>query len=115
MAHEVQSSGTVAMDLEGRIQLPKGAAITAAILRIGIGLIYLWGFVSQAFGVTYSNGAVDSGEPDYGWHISYDADAGWVASGFSSSPTEGYVSSLHGPTAFIPQAFPTGVDDFVWM
>jgi hypothetical protein len=47
--------GMVAMDREGRIRIPRAGAITAAILRIGIGLIYLWGFISAGFGVHYTN------------------------------------------------------------
>ena len=43
--------GMVVMDREGRIRIPRGGAIVAAILRIGIGLIYLWGFISAGFGV----------------------------------------------------------------
>ena len=46
-----RDSSMVTMDREGRIRIPRIAAITAAILRIGIGLIYLWGFIAQGLGV----------------------------------------------------------------
>ena len=107
----------VAMDLDGRIRIPRPGAAVASILRIGIGLIYLWGFLAQGFGIGYSNTAEDAGEgpASYAWHFSYDADAGWITSGFKASPTEGYISGTDGPLAFIPQNLPTGVTDFGWM
>jgi thiosulfate dehydrogenase (quinone) large subunit len=47
--------------------------------------------------------------------FSYDADNGWITSGFSFSPTSGYVDGLDGPLAFIPENVPVGVADFGWM
>ena len=35
--------------------LTRGTAITAALIRISLGLLYLWAFVSQGFGIVYSN------------------------------------------------------------
>jgi thiosulfate dehydrogenase [quinone] large subunit len=113
--------GMVAMDREGRIRIPRAGAITAAILRIGIGLIYLWGFVSQGFGVHYTNQVVnnDAAAPkqvEYRWDFSVNTDDGWITSGFTKSPTEAYVdNNAHGPLAFIPQNLPVGLDDFGWM
>jgi len=117
-AVEAGTAGLVGMDLEGRIRIPRPGAVVAAILRIGIGLIYLWGFLSQGFGIGYTNqvqspnGAASSG---YAWHFSYDANAGWISSGFKTSPTQGFVSGLDGPTAFIPKDLPQGLVDFGWM
>jgi thiosulfate dehydrogenase [quinone] large subunit len=92
------------------------AADAAALLRITLGLVYLWGFMSQAFGITYTNSATDpSGKTTYGWHFSYDSAKGWISSGFSHSPTGAYVGKTHGPLAFIPQNLPTGLDDLGWM
>ena len=51
----------------------------------------------------------------YGWHFSYDADQGWITSGFEHSPTGPYVDKTHGPTAPIVKHLPTGVDDFGWI
>jgi len=116
------SSGTVVMDARGRIRIPRGGAITAAILRIVLGFVYLWAFVSQAFGITYTNKATPP--PDapagtkttYEWTFGYDSSKGWISSGFDHSPTEAYVdNNLHGPLAIIPQKLPTGVVDFMWM
>jgi hypothetical protein len=50
-AAPTSDAGMVVMDREGRIRIPRGGAVVAAILRIGIGLIYLWGFISAGFGV----------------------------------------------------------------
>jgi thiosulfate dehydrogenase [quinone] large subunit len=114
-------SHTVVMDREGRIRIPRAGAITAAILRIGIGLIYLWGFISAGFGVHYTNQVVDNNAPapqevQYHWDFEVNTDDGWITSGFSHSPTEGYVdNNTHGPLAFIPQNLPVGLDDFGWM
>jgi thiosulfate dehydrogenase [quinone] large subunit len=108
-----QPSSMVTMDLEGNIRIPRAGAVTAAILRIGIGLVYLWAFLAQGFGIGYTNQA--EGESGYAWQFSYDADNGWISSGFSSSPTQGYVDSLEGPVAFIPQKLPVGLVDFGWM
>jgi thiosulfate dehydrogenase (quinone) large subunit len=117
---------SVPMDAEGRIRIPRGGARTAAFLRIGLGLMYLWAFVAQGFGVGYTNvrpstapAPSDAAAPapvEYRWTFSYDADQGWISSGFKHSPTEAYVTkNLHGPLAFIPQNLPTGVDDFGWI
>jgi thiosulfate dehydrogenase [quinone] large subunit len=109
---------TIVMDAAGRIQIPRAGARTAAILRIGIGLIYLWAFFSQGFGIGYSNqpATVKEGAPaSYAWHFSYDASNGWISSGFKHSPSTGYVASTDGPLAFIPQNLPTGLEDFFWM
>src|SRR5262245_23301518 len=114
-------TGMVMMDREGRIRIPRAGAITAAILRIGIGLIYLWGFISQGFGVHYTNQIVNNGaaasEPvEYHWDFEFEPDDGWITSGFTKSPTEAYVdNNSHGPLAFIPQNLPVGLDDFGWM
>jgi thiosulfate dehydrogenase [quinone] large subunit len=115
-------NGTVVMDARGRIRIPRGGAVTVALMRIALGLVYLWAFVSQAFGITYTNQAQPP--PDapagtkatYEWTFGYDSSKGWITSGFDYSPTEAYVqNNLHGPLAFIPQNLPTGVDDFMWM
>jgi thiosulfate dehydrogenase (quinone) large subunit len=107
----------VQLDSRRTVVVPRGAANTAALLRIGLGLVYLWGFVAQAFGVTYTNSTTDAAGKvtSYGWHFSYDADLGWITSGFAHSPTGGYVGSTHGPLAFIPKDLPTGLDDAGWM
>jgi hypothetical protein len=44
---DAHAPGMVTMDVEGRIRIPRPAAITAAILRICMGLIYLWAFIAQ--------------------------------------------------------------------
>jgi thiosulfate dehydrogenase [quinone] large subunit len=111
----------VTMDRDGRIRIPRGGAIVAAILRIGIGFVYLWAFISQGLGVVYTNHTenVDVAAPTevhYEWEFSYDADNGWITSGFSHSPTEGYIeNNTHGPLAFIPQNLPVGLVDFMWI
>ena len=111
----------VVMDREGRIRIPRSGAIVAAILRIGIGLIYLWAFISAGFGVHYTNQVVnnDAAAPQqvqYKWDFDVEPDDGWITSGFTKSPTEAYVdNNLHGPLAFIPQNLPVGLDDFGWM
>ncbi len=113
--------GMVVMDREGRIRIPRGGAIVAAILRIGIGLIYLWGFISAGFGVHYTNQVVDNNAPapqevQYHWSFDVEPDDGWITSGFTKSPTEAYVdNNTHGPLAFIPQNLPVGLDDFGWI
>lgn len=109
----------VTMDREGHIRIPRAGAITAALLRITLGLLYLWAFVAQGLGVGYTN--TDPPNPaagavvTYGWHFTYDADDGWITSGFSHSPTAPYVDRTHGPTAWLVQDLPTGVDDIGWM
>ena len=121
-APPTSGNGTVVMDAKGRIRIPRGGAITVAALRIALGLVYLWAFISQGFGITYTNKATPP--PDapagakvtYEWTFGYDSDAGWISSGFSHSPTESYVdNNLHGPLAFIPQKLPTGLVDFMWI
>jgi len=109
--------GTVRLDPGGRVIVPRGAANTAGLLRIGLGLLYLWAFVSQGFGVVYANSVTNSAgqATSYGWHFSHDASLGWITSGFTHSPTAPFIASTHGPLAFISQNLPTGVDDFGWM
>jgi thiosulfate dehydrogenase (quinone) large subunit len=96
------------------MQLPIAAEFSAAALRITLGLIYLWGFIAQGFGVIYSNTS-RSTPPTYGWHFAYDSGAGWISSGFKSSPTVGYIAGTHGPLAFIVRDVPQGLADFGWM
>lgn len=112
-------TGVVVMDDAGRVRLTRGGATMASLLRIGLGLLYLWAFISQGFGVHYSNtdaSAVAAGtSTEKSWNFDYDADAGWITSGFSHSPTEGYTSGLDGPLATIPKDLPTGLVDFLWI
>src|SRR5215813_11648802 len=111
MAESVTTTSTsgwtepVSMDPSGRIRLPRAGAITAALLRIGLGLLYLWAFVSQGLGVLYSNSTTSAAGQvtSYGWHFSYDTSMGWITSGFAHSPTAAFVGSTHGPLAFIAQ------------
>jgi thiosulfate dehydrogenase [quinone] large subunit len=113
---EARLVGPVVMDAYGRIRLPLGAAVMAALLRIGLGLLYLWAFVSQGFGVEYTNTAnPDAAHPSHGWHFSYSSDLGWITSGFKHSPTAGFVNGTYGPLAFIAKDLPTGVDDTFWI
>jgi thiosulfate dehydrogenase [quinone] large subunit len=106
----------VTLDEQAGVRVSRGAAYSAALLRIGLGWVYLWGFISQAFGITYTNSQTDpTGRTTYGWHFSYNANKGWITSGFSHSPTSQYVGSTHGPLAFIPKNLPTGLDDAGWM
>jgi thiosulfate dehydrogenase [quinone] large subunit len=103
------------MDDRGRVTIPRGGANVDALLRIGLGLLYLWAFLAQAFGISYSNSETSAdGTVAYGWHFDHDADNGWITSGFDS-PTAGYVDNAHGPTALVVQELPTGVDDFGWI
>ncbi|MET0421877.1 MAG: hypothetical protein ABW073_09230 [Acidimicrobiia bacterium] len=107
-------SNTVVLD--ERVRIPKGGANVAALLRIGLGLLYLWAFFAQGFGIVYSNSTTKAdGSVEYGWHFDYDSSKGWISSGFQHSPTEPYVGGAHGPLAFVSQELPTGVDDFGWM
>ncbi len=119
-------SSSVAMDLEGRVRLPRGGARIAAALRIGLGLMYLWAFVSQGFGVGYTNTrpaeptpASDTAAPatvEYRWTFSYDADKGWISSGFEHSPSEAYLTkNMHGHIGAILTDLPTGLCDFGWI
>jgi hypothetical protein len=48
--------------------LPRGAATSAALLRIALGLVYLWAFVAQGFGVGYTN-TNGAKPPSYGWRL----------------------------------------------
>jgi thiosulfate dehydrogenase [quinone] large subunit len=113
---EERLAGPVVMDAYGRIRLPLGAAVMAALLRIGLGLLYLWAFISQGFGVEYTNTTnPDAVNPSHGWHFSYSSDLGWITSGFSHSPTAGFVNGTYGPLSFIPKDLPTGVDDTFWI
>jgi thiosulfate dehydrogenase [quinone] large subunit len=111
------SPRSITLDARGGVWVPRGAAYSAALLRIGLGLVYLWAFIEQGFGVSYSNTAAPAaGQPtSYGWHFTYDASDGWISSGFSHSPTAGYIGNTHGPLAFIPKDLPTGLDDLGWM
>ena len=111
-----RQGNAVLMDLHGRIRLPRGGAVVAALLRIGLGLLYLWAFIAQGFGVIYSNTKdPDAAHPSYGWNFSYSSSHGWITSGFAHSPTGAFVGTLHGPLAFIPKDLPTGLDDFGWI
>jgi thiosulfate dehydrogenase (quinone) large subunit len=106
----------VTLDDRSGLRVSRATAYSAALLRISLGLVYLWGFVTQAFGVTYTNSTTDSaGHTTYGWHFAYSANNGWITSGFSHSPTGQYVGHTHGPLAFIPKNLSTGVDDIGWM
>ena len=107
-----------------RLTLP--AARSAALLRIGLGLIYLWAFFSQGFGIVYSNRPAPppgsppamayAMQPDGAWHFSYDTSKGFITSGFSHSPTSGYLSSnARGPLAFVPNSLPDKANDTLWM
>jgi thiosulfate dehydrogenase [quinone] large subunit len=107
---------TYAMDAEGQIRISKGGANVAALLRIGLGFLYLWAFLEQAFGIGYTNTTTPAGQlPTFGWHFSYDSSSGWITSGFTHSPTAPFITSLHGPVGWVLQQFPTGFDDFMWM
>jgi thiosulfate dehydrogenase [quinone] large subunit len=119
-------SHLVAMDLAGTIRIPRGGARTAALLRIGLGLMYLWAFVGQGFGVGYTNvrstqqpPPSDSAAPatvEYRWTFSYDADNGWISSGFKHSPSEAYLTkNMHGPIGSLLTDLPTGLTDFGWI
>ena len=116
----------VAMDAAGRITIPRGGARTAALLRIGLGLMYLWAFVAQGFGVGYTNVKTTQQPPPpdaaapapvtYGWTFSYDADNGWISSGFKHSPSEAYLTkNTHGPVGTLLTDLPTGLTDFGWI
>jgi thiosulfate dehydrogenase [quinone] large subunit len=116
-AHSSRASRSITLDSEDRVRVPRSAAYSAALLRISLGLVYLWAFISQAFGISYTNTApaVAGQKTSYGWHFSSNPDNGWISSGFSHSPTAGYVNKTHGPLAFIPQNLSTGLDDLFWM
>lgn len=109
-------ASSVVMDERTGVQLTPGGAITAALFRIGMGLVYLYAFVAAGFGIFYSNSTMTpSGATTYGWYFTVDTSKGWITSGFKVSPTAGFVSITHGPLAPILQHLPTGVDDFGWM
>jgi thiosulfate dehydrogenase [quinone] large subunit len=116
-AHSNHASGSVTLDAGARVRVPRTAAYSAALLRISLGLVYLWAFISQAFGISYTNTstAAPGQNVTYGWHFSTNANNGWISSGFSHSPTSSYVNKTHGPLAFIPQNLSTGLDDLFWM
>jgi thiosulfate dehydrogenase [quinone] large subunit len=108
------------------VHLNRAAARSAALLRIALGLIYLWAFASQAFGIGYTNkpapppgappSAAYSMPSDGAMHFSYDPAKGYLTSGFEYSPTKGYLgSSTHGPLTVITDNLPTKVMDFLWM
>src|ERR1700704_2249640 len=79
-------AGIVVMDARGRIRIPRAGAMTAALLRIALGLVYLWAFISQGFGIGYTNKAQPP--PDspagtkttYEWTFTVDASKGWITS-----------------------------------
>lgn len=83
----------------------------AGILRIGLGLMYLWAFIAQGFGIGYTN----SNGTDRGWYFSFDTANGWITSGFDHSPTAGYVSGMTGPIGSFVQWLPNGLVDFLWL
>src|SRR6476646_8662847 len=89
----------------GGLVLPNGVTVSAALLRVSLGLVYLWAFIAQGFGIDYANSITTAaGKPvSYGWHFSYDSSLGWITSGFSHSPTDAYIGNTHGPFAFIVQ------------
>jgi thiosulfate dehydrogenase [quinone] large subunit len=113
--------GTVVMDLDGKVRIPRAGAVASAILRLGIGFVYLSAFVSQGFGVGYTNQVVNQSAPattevQYEWDFTFDADNGWISSGFQHSPTAGYIdNNTHGPLAPIVQNLPNGLVDFMWI
>jgi thiosulfate dehydrogenase (quinone) large subunit len=127
MATSASEAGyLVAMDGAGRINIPRGGARTAALLRIGLGLMYLWAFVAQGFGVGYTNVKTTQQPPPpdaaapapvtYGWTFTYDADNGWISSGFKHSPSEAYLTkNTHGPVGTLLTDLPTGLTDFGWI
>ncbi len=115
-AHARREARLVTLDENSGVRVTLAAAYSAALLRISLGLVYLWGFITQAFGVSYTNASTDpTGKTTYGWHFTYNANKGWITSGFSHSPTGQYVGSTHGPLAFIPKNLATGLDDVGWM
>ncbi|HEY7106415.1 MAG TPA: hypothetical protein VH986_08440 [Acidimicrobiia bacterium] len=115
-APEPTARGVVVMDEASPVRLTRGGADMAAALRIGLGLLYLWAFIAQGFGVVYTNSTTNAdGTVSYGWHFDQDSDAGWITSGFEHSPTGPYVDKTHGPLSWIPKNLPTGLDDFGWI
>jgi thiosulfate dehydrogenase [quinone] large subunit len=114
--HAPRGTHLVTLDESSGVRVTRAAAYSAALLRISLGLVYLWGFITQAFGITYTNSTTDpTGKTTYGWHFAYNANKGWITSGFSHSPTAQYVGNTHGPLSFIPKNLPTGLDDAGWM
>jgi thiosulfate dehydrogenase [quinone] large subunit len=115
-SHARRGIHAVTLDESAGIRVTRVAACSAALLRISLGLVYLWGFITQAFGISYTNSTTyPTGQTTYGWHFAYNANKGWITSGFSHSPTGQYVGNTHGPLAFIPKNLPTGLDDVGWM
>jgi thiosulfate dehydrogenase [quinone] large subunit len=115
-AHAQRDARSVTLDEVKGVRVTRAAAYSAALLRISLGLVYLWGFIAQAFGVVYTNSKTDpTGKITYGWHFTYDANKGWITSGFTHSPTGQYVGNTHGPLAFISKNLPTGLDDLGWI
>jgi thiosulfate dehydrogenase [quinone] large subunit len=108
---------SITLDARSGVRVSRGGAYSSALLRIALGLVYLWAFVAQGFGISYTNteAPAQGHSASYGWHFSYDASTGWISSGFSHSPTAPYVGGTHGPLAFIPKNLPTGLDDLGWM
>jgi thiosulfate dehydrogenase [quinone] large subunit len=109
----------------GYLRPERAATPVAVILRIAVGCIYLYAFLSQAFGLTYSNtpppapgapaAAVAGPAAVYGWNFRLDREKGFLTSGFSASPTAGYVKfNTHGPLASLPQNGGK-LTDFLWM
>ena len=78
--------GTVVMDSGGRIRIPRGGAMTVAVMRIALGLVYLWAFIAQGFGIGYTNKATPP--PDapanaptvYEWTFDVDTSNGSISS-----------------------------------
>ena len=108
---------TVSLDTSGRVIVSRGAANSAALLRLGLGLLYLWAFISQGLRCELHQLHHERGREGYVvWPaFSYDASLGWITSAFAHSPTAAFIGSTHGPLAFIAQDLPTGIDDFGWM
>ena len=67
-----------------------------AILRIAIGLIFLWAFLDKMFGLGFSTCRLESGNIDFA------CDSAWISGG---SPTEGFLEfGTKGPLAGAFQA-----------
>jgi thiosulfate dehydrogenase [quinone] large subunit len=52
---ETAERGIYVFDDAGRIRVQRGGANAAALLRIGLGFLYLWAFLEQGLGVGYTN------------------------------------------------------------
>jgi hypothetical protein len=57
--HARRGAHLVTLDESSGVQVTRAAAYSAALLRISLGLVYLWGFITQAFGVSYTNSTTD--------------------------------------------------------